>query len=45
MEAEDLDDMEKVKAKVEEIENKFDLVLITERWDESLVLLADLMCW
>jgi len=45
MDVKDLDDMEKVKAKVAEVKERFDLVMITERWDESLVLLADVMCW
>ena len=28
-----------------ELDAQFDLVLILERFDESLVLLQDLMCW
>ncbi len=34
-----------VKKKILEIEEKFELVMITERFDESLVLLADVLCW
>ena len=31
--------------KVQEIDDTFDLVLITERFPESIVLLKDLLCW
>ena len=34
-----------VQAKIEEIEATFDLVLITEKFSESVVLLKDLLCW
>ncbi|KAF0304514.1 Galactosylceramide sulfotransferase [Amphibalanus amphitrite] len=34
-----------VKAMLKDVENAFDLVMITELMDESLVLLRRLMCW
>ncbi len=41
----DLDKMDVVDAKIQEVEEKFDLVMIMERFEESLVLLADTFCW
>ena len=35
----------KVKQKVHDLDQEFDLVLIAEKFDESLVLLQDLLCW
>ena len=34
-----------VRAKIEEIDSTFDLVLLTERFSESMVLLKELLCW
>ena len=34
-----------VKAKLEEVDKTFDLVMITERFPESLVLMKHLLCW
>ena len=34
-----------IQTKIEEIEATFDLVLITEKFPESVVLLKDLLCW
>ena len=34
-----------VKARVEALDRAFHLVMVAERFDESLVLLADLLCW
>ena len=31
--------------KIGEMEDTFDLVLVVERWDESMVLLKHLLCW
>ncbi len=45
MEARDLDNMTAVGEKIRLVEEQFDLVMIMERFDESLVLLADLFCW
>ncbi len=41
----DLDNATAAEAKIDEIEKRFDLVMIAERFEESLVLLADLLCW
>ena len=32
-------------SKIEEMEETFDLVMVAERWDESMVLLRQLLCW
>ncbi len=40
----DLNNDEIVRKKIEEVESDFDLVMISEKMDESLVLLADLLC-
>ena len=40
----DLDDIEIVRAKIQEIDRNFKLIMINEKMDESLVLLADLLC-
>jgi len=34
-----------VRRKIEEIEEDFDLVMVAEELDESLVLLSELLCW
>ena len=34
-----------IKAKIAEIDSTFDLVLMTEKFGESMVLLKDLLCW
>ena len=34
-----------VQAKIARLDSEFDLVLIAEYFDESLVLLADILCW
>ena len=39
------DDEEAVDKLIESIEKDFDLVMITERMDESLILLRHLLCW
>ena len=43
----DLKDLteESIRGKLEEIDNQFDLIMLMERFDESLVLLADTLCW
>ena len=38
-------DKTKVKQKIEELAADFDLVMMAEQFDESLVLLSDLLCW
>ena len=41
----DITNLEAVKQKIEEIDNDFDLVMIAEDFDASLVLLSDELCW
>ena len=43
--ANQLNNLSAVKEKMAEIEKDFDLILIAEYFDESLVLLADHLCW
>jgi len=38
-------DKEYVKKAVTEIDNIFDLILVSDYFDESMVLLSDLLCW
>lgn len=45
MNIDDMGDREKVRAKLDEIEEQFDLVLISERFQESVLLMADTLCW
>ena len=45
LEHNDTDDEEKVMNKIRELESAFDLVMITEYFDESLLLLRKLLCW
>lgn len=40
-----MDNPEAVAAKIREIQDKFQLVLIAERFHESIVLMKDLLCW
>ena len=39
------DNQMEVKQKVQEIDKSFDLVLIAEQFDQSLILLSDELCW
>ena len=39
------DNEKRVQRKIREIRTTFDLVMITERFDESKILLKDLLCW
>ena len=41
----EMEDPVKVEEKIATYDSQFDLVLITEYFEESLVLLADLLCW
>ncbi|XP_037089717.1 galactose-3-O-sulfotransferase 2-like [Pollicipes pollicipes] len=43
--AEELTDERRIRQKIIEIERDFDLLLIADRMDESLVLLRELLCW
>ena len=38
-------DQAAVKQKIGEVDTQFDLVMIAERFDESMVLMAHLLCW
>merc|ERR1719237_677107 len=40
-----MDNITAVQAKIEEMEETFNLVMVAERWDESMVLLKQLLCW
>ena len=40
-----MDNMTAVDNKIAEMDNTFSLVMIAERWDESVILLKDLLCW
>ena len=40
-----LTDLKAVKHKIKQIEKDFDLVMITEQFEESIVLMSDLLCW
>ncbi|KAK4301247.1 hypothetical protein Pmani_026582 [Petrolisthes manimaculis] len=42
---EDMNNLTKVARMVREASDRFDLVMVAERMEESLVLLAHLMCW
>ena len=41
----DMDNATAVRDKIGQLERRFDLVMIAEQFDQSLVLLRDLMCW
>jgi hypothetical protein len=38
-------DLKFIDAKIKEIDDNFDLILIQERFDESMILLKDMLCW
>ena len=40
-----IEDPDLVKLKIAEIDDQFDLVMIAEEMDHSLLLLGQLMCW
>lgn len=40
-----MDNMTAVHTKIKELENTFDLVMMAENFEESMVLLKDLLCW
>ena len=41
----EMEDAGTVQAKISRFDSEFDLVLIAEYFDESLVLLAQILCW
>ena len=40
-----MDNRTAVDNKIAEMDDTFGLVMIAERWDESVILLRDLLCW
>ena len=40
-----MDNVTAVDNKIAEMDNTFSLVMIAERWDESVILLKNLLCW
>ena len=45
LEPEHMDDETMVRMKIEEIEDRFDLVMIAEHFSESLILMKNELCW
>jgi len=45
MDNEDINNHEAVKLKIKQMDEDFDLVMIAEDFDSSLVLLSDVLCW
>eukprot|EP00092_Neocalanus_flemingeri_P093291 GFUD01118556.1.p1 GENE.GFUD01118556.1~~GFUD01118556.1.p1 ORF type:complete len:232 (+),score=53.28 GFUD01118556.1:25-696(+) len=45
MDKEDINNHEAVERKIKQMDEDFDLVMITEDFDSSLVLLSDVLCW
>lgn len=43
--ADHMDNMTAVQAKIEEVDSTFQLVMMADRFEESMVLLRDLLCW
>ncbi|XP_065667278.1 galactose-3-O-sulfotransferase 2 isoform X1 [Hydra vulgaris] len=45
LESKDFKNQKKIRSSIEKLDSQFDLVMITEYFEESLVLLKRLMCW
>lgn len=45
MKSRDFDDSAKIQAAIQKLDNEFDLVLLTEYFEESMVMLKNLLCW
>lgn len=45
MKSTDFDDSAKIQAAIQRLNNEFDLVLLTEYFEESMVMLKNLLCW
>ena len=45
MKSSDFDDSAKIQAAIQRLDNEFDLVLLTEYFEESMVMLKNLLCW
>ena len=43
--SQDLSDEQKIREKVKEVDDQFDLVMLADQFDESLILLAKKLCW
>ena len=41
----EMDDAEAVRGRISELESQFDLVMLVDRFEESMVLLRHLLCW
>jgi galactosylceramide sulfotransferase len=39
------EDQSELRKEIEYLENQFDLVMISERFDESLIVLKEKLCW
>ena len=40
-----MENQEKIDAKIQELDDQFDFVILAEFFDEGLVILARLLCW
>ena len=45
LEASYMDNLTAVQNKIFELDETFDLVMMADRFDESMILLKDLLCW
>jgi len=45
LEASQMDNLTAVQNKIFEVEQTFDLVMMADRFDESMILMKDLLCW
>lgn len=45
MKSSDFDDSAKIQAAIQRLDKEFDLVLLTEYFEESMVMLKNLLCW
>lgn len=45
LESKDFDDTEKIRQAIQRLDNEFDLVLLTEYFEESMIMLKNLLCW
>ena len=43
--SQDLRDEQKIREKVKGVDDQFDLVMLADQFDESLILLAEKLCW
>ena len=41
----DMEDQRKVDAKIKDLDGQFEFVMLAEYFDESLVILAKMLCW